>query len=852
MRFQEVRRFLFVGILPCLILAAGALQAEPIAIIGGQENTETPDPISYVALVSSTGVTSALTGPALPVGDGYINSVAMAPSGAAIIGGQDNTETPDATPYVALVSPTGVTTALTGPALPMGDGYINSVAIAPSGAAIIGGQDSAITLNDTPYAALVSPAGVTTALTGPALPMGDGYINSVAIAPSGAAIIGGQDINSTAPYTALVSPAGVTTALTGPALPIGDGSIYSVAIAPSGAAIIGGQDHTNTAPYAALVSPTGITTALTGPALPMGDGYIVSVAIAPSGAAIIGGQDSNSTAPYAALVSPTGVTTALTGPALPVGAGSQIHVVAIAPSGAAIIGGQDYPDMMNATPYAALVSPTGVTTALTGPGLPMGNGQILSVAIASSGAAIIGGQHNTTVPYVALVSPTGVTTALTGVALPTGEGQIYGVSVIGALVPLLSNIPTASLSGNNLIYANYINEFASQDAFYFVPAVLDGTLAAALESAAPTRNALSLFTASNNLFNLTTSFANHIRNQSGSRVRKNKGRVVQTSNTSAVSEAKIYESEEQLLASVSLMKSKSKKNSKVQDGKRSPYTIWFDAVGLLAHQKAQSQTPAFKPSAIGAILAFDAMVGEDYRVGGGATYLFTHIHENQGAGHSNINQEDVFVYASWDNQSFYVDGLLMAGPVQITQVRNIQMTGFNFKASSDPNGWQMIPHLELGYNNRNLYRAKSVELLVNPFAMLDWANAWQGSYKEKGNGPFNAAQKAHHSSLLRTEVGLRVFENIFFDSGNLIFQEKGSYVNTQSFGAGKVNAFLVGSPGSFTVETLASAQNLGALQLSMIFDPLNACYPTSTIFYQGEFGMQYQSHQVNLEFAWSF
>ena len=190
----------------------------------------------------------------------------------------------------------------------------------------------------------------------------------------------------------------------------------------------------------------------------------------------------------------------------------------------------------------------------------------------------------------------------------------------------------------------------------------------------------------------------------------------------------------------------------------------------------------------------------------------------------------------------------MGGGVQIDQVRNTKMTSFSFRSSSHPHGWQFLPHLELGFKKNS----QNNNFCLNPFVMLDWANAWQESYQEKGNSPFNAAQKAYYGSLLRTEAGLRFYETFFFQSWNFSIQEKISYVNTQSFNAGKVNAFLVGSPGSFTVETLSSAQNLGVGQLAMSFDPLNACYPTSTLFYQGEFGTQYQSHQVNIELAWQF
>ena len=233
------------------------------------------------------------------------------------------------------------------------------------------------------------------------------------------------------------------------------------------------------------------------------------------------------------------------------------------------------------------------------------------------------------------------------------------------------------------------------------------------------------------------------------------------------------------------------------------------------------------------------------------SYLHTSIDQKKHVGNSDINQESLFIYASWDNKNFYLDGALWGGLFQTKQTRKIQMSGFNFKSTSEPDGGQLTPHLELG-SNYSMTHSQNFEFGINPLVMLDWANAWQDSYKEKGTNPLNAAQKSHHASLLRSEAGFRFSEIWFYRSWNLIFQEKTSYVNTHSFSAGKVNAFLVGSPGSFTVETLTTSQNLGVVQLLMTLSSLKSGYPITTIFYQGEFGGSYQSHQINLELAWNF
>lgn len=180
------------------------------------------------------------------------------------------------------------------------------------------------------------------------------------------------------------------------------------------------------------------------------------------------------------------------------------------------------------------------------------------------------------------------------------------------------------------------------------------------------------------------------------------------------------------------------------------------------------------------------------------------------------------------------------------------MTGFAFTSRSKPHGWQLTPHAEIGYNYSAHECPQTFQWRVNPFIMLDWANNWQNHYRETGNGPFNSGQKSHHSSLLRTDAGIRFYESFLFRTWSLTLQELGSYVNIQSYGAGKVTSFLVGSPGLFTVETLKSAQNLGVIQFAMIFTPVRWCYPIAAIFYQGEFGSKFQSHQANLEFSWRF
>ena len=778
--------------LTAIVMLSSAFAEQPFGIIGGQDSGGG----AYAALVSSTGIATPIN---LGI-TGFINSIAINGFGNGIIGGQDTTGT--SPPYAAIISSSGIATPIN---LGIINGSIFAVAINASGQGLIGGEDGVFA-----YAAFVSPSGIATPInTG--LP--SGFISAVSINFSGQGLIGGENNTTSDAYAALVAPSGTVTPIT---LGI-NGVINSAAINASGQGLIGGVDNTSTAAYAAIISPSGTATSVSG--LP--NGIIYGVAINASGLGIIGGQE-NALPAIAAFVSPSGIATPINTGLSTIG---QINSVAINASGLGIIGGQDGTGTFPA--YAALVSPSSAVIPIT---LGLSNGTITSVAINDFGQGLIGGlDNNSNAAYAAIVSSSGIATPIT-----LGfNGAIATVSL-----SLLSSIPTGSLSGNNLIFAKYINKNAPQDAFYFVPAVLDGTLSRALESAAPTRNAFSLYTASNNLFYLTTGLSNHLRNRS-----RYIRAVAPTSTAAIASKPKDFQSEE-LLASLSDFQKP--RNAVMSDKKKN--SIWFEAIGAIAYQKAQHQTPGFQPASGGAILAYDGKTSEHTRLGIGISYLFTHLHEKEKAGHSNINQEDLFIYGSWENKQFYLDGCLLGGLFQVDQVRKIHMTGFDFKSTSHPHGWQLLPHLELGYHYT---RSEGVELTINPFIMVDWANAWQHSYKEKGKGPFNAGQKSHHSSLVRTEGSLRFYETLFFDNWDLVFQEKVGYVNVHSFGTGRVQAFLVGSPGAFTVSTLTSNQNLGVAELALIFAPHSSSL-TSTIFYQGEFGSKYKSHQVALEFAWNF
>ncbi len=781
-------------LLTLLLMSQCVCAAETIGgLIGGIDSST-----GYVATVSPyTGTTPISLG-------NNILAVALNNSGVGIVGGSKN---PGILLYGAFISSTGGVQTIPFPNNP--GSSLNSVAINSAGLGLVGGA----TNNIQGYAAFVSPTAVTPLPINPPAAI----IADVALNDSNVGLVGGEDLNGD-PYAAIVSPIGPT--VTPLVLNASDGAIRSVAINSNNLGLIGGvQDSSNL--FAAFVANnTVVPITFNGTT-----GEINAVALNNSAGGLVGG--SNPSGAFGAFVAPG--TAPLVIPSLP--GNGEIKDVAVNSTFTGLIGGTDGDNM-----YAAFVTPS--NTPLPVVGLPQG--EINSVAINTYNQGLIGGNTIFGAPYAAILSSSG---SITPVNIEYTQGHINSVALNCFC---LSQVPTDGLQDNHLIVANYITENAPQTAYYFIPSVVDGSLESALESASPTRNMISYNTVMQNSFYLTTNLSAHLRNQRLINVRASRPNT----KTAAILDLS-DDVEGELLAGKRIQPTKKETAQCMTVCPPKTMGVWFDVIGVLAYQDAQQQTTAFNPQTLGGTVGFDGKVGDTFTLGGGGSYFYTHVHESNHQGFSNIQQEDLFAYASWQPRNFYVDLGIWGGLYQTKQTRHIQMTGFDFKSTSKPRGWQVVPHLELGFL-ATAYCTPKLEITWNLLGMADWANAWQYDYTEKGDSPFNVHQDSHYGSLLRAEGGVRFSETFFFRTWNLIFQEKGSYVNIQSFKAGTMEAFLVGSPGSFTVQTLTNAQNLGLVQLSMTAAPYKSGLPTSMLMYQGEFGSGYQSHQLNLEFNWTF
>jgi len=412
------------------------------------------------------------------------------------------------------------------------------------------------------------------------------------------------------------------------------------------------------------------------------------------------------------------------------------------------------------------------------------------------------------------------------VMLDTGASDLV-VNLIGSGLTynaLYLQMLTDRLSGNSLTLANYLNANAPLWAIRPFALQADG-LPFALKSASPVRNAFTTFASQNGYLASSQSLVDHSH---GKRFLYQMTQKNPTETFTADASDRVQ----------TLCKSSQK-------------SAWGTLFGEYAREKAQMQAPEFTMSVGGGLLGYDYTTEKGDVFGAGGSYVYTHVSDAEDMGHANVNQGFVTLYTMLMAGHWYADMSVWGGYYSSANVRKIIFPSVDEKAKATIAGWQTAVHLEMGYDRITPSNSGMDWLSLEPFASGDWVGNWEGSFHEHGAKNLNMGQNSRFASILRVESGLRFHEIVRFNSGNkLIFCEKGSYAYQKAFKTGQITAFLVGSPGTFSVSTLADAQNLGVLELSVLY------YRTGGFYFdvraQGEYGEMYGSIQGMFEIGSDF
>jgi uncharacterized protein with beta-barrel porin domain len=412
------------------------------------------------------------------------------------------------------------------------------------------------------------------------------------------------------------------------------------------------------------------------------------------------------------------------------------------------------------------------------------------------------------------------------------NGAPASLNQIGNTIFLLYGIPTSALSGNAKKISNYINHNGSSSMMALFNGLTDGALQSALNSVSPARNSFGTYITQQTAFSLSSLVSVHL---DSSRVMGKKSSEDQfmAALTADLSDTIAWEERPQRHC-LPVCKQKHK------------FSAWVSGFGEYSRQSASLQNPAFH------YVSGAALAGLDYReenrklVGGAVGYAHTSYRENHHAGHGTINYYFTSLYGNGFIKSFYVSPAVWGIFNQIHNTRHIAFNGFSGNARANINGWQLIPHLEIGYDAQCSWGD------VMPFTAADWAISWQKSYREQGASPFNAREKAKRSSMLRSETGLKFSEQWQKNWGTLFLKEKVSYIFEKPFGTGRVNTAFVGTPGAFTVTAVNKPLNLAAVGVDVVFAIGKDNRAKISLGYEGEFGANYNSNEALIALSRDF
>lgn len=384
-------------------------------------------------------------------------------------------------------------------------------------------------------------------------------------------------------------------------------------------------------------------------------------------------------------------------------------------------------------------------------------------------------------------------------------------------------IQTSGLSGNAKSVAKYLNNNAPLSTITLVNGLSGSALNQALNSISPARNAYTGFINNQNAFSLSRLVSMHTDRLRWMDQVEQKSKFIATLTADASAKTRAPP--------------KKKKNSY--------FTSWIGSFADFMHVGSFQENPSFDLISEAVLVGTDYWIERGRRVGISLGYVHSNFSESHHQGRGNINSGFLSLYGDVSFGRFYIEPALWGIFNDSSNHRNIVFSGFSEQAHAHLHSWQFVPHLGVGYD----FKMGWVD--VEPFASADYAINWQRGYREKGASPFNAHQHGKTTSIVKSEVGLRVFESWRFDWGMLFVKEKASYIFEKPFGHNFVVAFT-GIPSSMTVTALDHTLNIGSIGLEL-FTSIGHKSPLGiAISYDGEFSHKYWSNELMLTFSKKF
>jgi autotransporter-associated beta strand protein len=411
---------------------------------------------------------------------------------------------------------------------------------------------------------------------------------------------------------------------------------------------------------------------------------------------------------------------------------------------------------------------------------------------------------------------------------------IFGLNYTGTSVFLFYSNPisTTGLTGNILKFANYLNNNSPVTDEYIALAALTGnTQYNALNSTSPARNSFGTYVSQMALFSLSHKVSNYLNDKRFSNsheVSRGIADLCMSNNDGLVAGNSYWDYTEQGTAEPA-------------------YGFWMNGFVNLASQDSENQNLPFD-FITGAVLSgLDwESTYKEHILGIAIGYANSSVTDHGGMGSSDISSFAASLYADFIYDSFYAQGIFWGVFNQISNHRTISYPGVNTKASADFCGWQINPHIELGYS----HGSQAFEAVA--YIAVDYVQNDEDHYSETGAENLNMTMKAQKSSMVQTEAGIRFYQGINRSNCRFGIKEDISFINRVPFDTGTITTAIFGAENFVTLTSFTQTQTLGAINVALFIEVGKEKDTVISLGYEGQFGSQYVSNGASLTLSTEF
>ena len=230
--------------------------------------------------------------------------------------------------------------------------------------------------------------------------------------------------------------------------------------------------------------------------------------------------------------------------------------------------------------------------------------------------------------------------------------------------------------------------------------------------------------------------------------------------------------------------------------------LWMQGFGFFSRQDGQQAIAGYDASVGGAMIAFDAPLGDSTHAGAGFGYTHSTIRARGSSTRTAVDGYQVTVYVGHNTPTWFLNAAVSASANDYSGSRDIMFPGVTRQAVARYNGQAYTAFASTGLHiNRGA-------LTVTPLASIQATRVILDGYSETGAGDINLRVAARTYDFVESALGVKIAQVVETGRGAFIPEVHAKWLHAISNpDLDRVAAFTLPGSQNFTVPGLRPADN---------------------------------------------